>query len=84
MMPEVLVRYHSALHRANGNALTARALLDVVRQVLDEGVPRDDVYRDLERLYDWYSDNGSDEECEAVADVLDAFVGWSPRRAAVQ
>jgi len=57
-------------------------LRTVIKDDLDRGkVTREAAFAALEALYDRYAAQERWDERNAVADVMDSFVDWSPRAA---
>jgi hypothetical protein len=84
-MTAVLEAYDRVLHEEPARSVQmAQRLLEFVKgNVLAGKITREEAYSRLEELYEYYADQGCVDEREAVADVLDAFDGWSPLKAAV-
>lgn len=68
------------VHETYRDAITSDApaarLLAGVRQMLDQGYPKDDIVSYLNRQYDALGASGCEVERDAVGDVLDALTGW--------
>jgi hypothetical protein len=57
-------------------------LRSIIKDDLDRGkVTREAAFAALESLYDQYASQERWDERNAVADVMDSFVGWAPREA---
>jgi len=51
-------------------------LYDRARELLQQGTPRDSIRAALTSFYVWLGEEGRDEDQDAVADVVDAVVGF--------
>ena len=79
-MPTLTQAYDEALHAVpSPSTLMAEALRALVEAQLMRGeYTREEAFAALQSLFEQYADEGRTEEREAVADVMDCFIGWSP------
>jgi hypothetical protein len=79
-MPTLTQSYDEALHAVPApSTLMAEALRGLAESQLARGeYTREEVFAALESLFERYADEGRVDEREAVADVMDCFVGWAP------
>ncbi|MBV9281415.1 MAG: hypothetical protein JOZ41_15145 [Chloroflexi bacterium] len=59
----------------HGDAL-GQYLYERARDLLQGGIPRDDLQTVLTSFYVWLGEQDRDEDQDAVADVLDSLVGF--------
>jgi hypothetical protein len=84
-MPPALEAYDRALHAepAPSVRMAQRLLAAVEADIASGRFTRAQAHDTIRALYAYYSDQGREIECDAVADVLDCFEGWSPTAAAI-
>lgn len=84
-MPTLPQTYDEALHAVPApSTLMAEALRTLIETQLARGeYSRETAFAALQSLFDRYADEGRVDEREAVADVMDCFVGWSPSGASL-
>jgi len=72
--------YDEALHAVPApSTLMAEALRALIEDQLARGdYTREAAFAALASLFEQYADEERVDEREAVADVMDCFVGWSP------
>jgi hypothetical protein len=82
-MTSLTEAYDKALHASLApSTRMALYLRSIIKDDLEQGtVTCEAAFAALEALYDRYATQERWDERNAVADVMDSFVGWSPREA---
>jgi hypothetical protein len=65
-----------AVREAAHSDVPAQRLHGIIKQMLEEGAPRDSVFGALKAAYERLGAEGREDEQDAVAEVLDCFVGY--------